>query len=89
MANKKDDNLQKSIDEKRLELAVLETQRENLHSRKDLEETLGQVIWEQFIIQISGGASEEFIREFLLSLYENEDFLFAFLKLRVLIVSHL
>ena len=40
MANKKDDNLQKSIDEKRLELAVLETQRENLHSRKDLEETL-------------------------------------------------
>ena len=56
-------SLEKTIAEKRSELDELKNQQTSLDNRQDLEDSLSQIIWEQFILQITGGAANEFFQQ--------------------------
>lgn len=55
--------LEQEFDEKNLDLELAIKDREKIGDPKSLAETVGNVVWEQFINQIGIGAGEEFIKQ--------------------------
>lgn len=55
--------LEQELDAKTLDLELATKDREKIGNPESLAETVGNVIWEQFINQIGRGAGEEFIKQ--------------------------
>ena len=55
--------LEQELDAKTLDLELATKDREKIGNRECLAETVGYVVWEQFIIQIGRGAGDEFIKQ--------------------------
>lgn len=56
-------NLERQINSKYKELESLKKESEKFQSGNNTEQSITQIIWEQFILQISGGASSQFYKE--------------------------
>lgn len=55
--------LEQELDAKTLDLELATKDREKIGNPESLAETVGNVVWEQFINQIGRGAGEEFIKQ--------------------------
>ncbi len=55
--------LEQELDAKTLDLELATKDREKIANPESLAETVGNVVWEQFINQIGRGAGEEFIKQ--------------------------
>ena len=58
-----DDELQKQIDDQLKELEDIKIEASQIGDPKKLADSISQIIWEQFVIQIAGQAGEEFIKQ--------------------------
>lgn len=55
--------LEQELDAKTLDLELATKDKEKIGNPESLAETVGNVVWEQFINQIGIGAGEEFIKQ--------------------------
>lgn len=58
-----DKQLTEQISEKQKALESLKVKREKIGDPKELIESISQIVWEQFILQIAGNAGQEFINQ--------------------------
>lgn len=58
-----DKQLAEQISEKQKALEGLKAKREKIGNPKELVESISQIVWEQFILQIAGNAGQDFINQ--------------------------